>query len=383
MTERLFEQDSYCRQFAARVAECRPAEDGYAVRLDRTAFFPEAGGQFADTGFLDGVAVTDVQITEGDVWHYVASALPVGKAVTGEIDWEQRFSRMQKHTAEHIVSGLIFRTYGLQNVGFHLGHEDVTLDLDGELTREQLDHIEDAANRAVWDDRAVTVTFPREDELATMTYRSKKELFGAVRIVTVEGIDACACCAPHVARTGEIGSIKLLDAIRYKGGVRIHMQAGRDALADYRRRYAQTVAAAGLLSVKTDELAPAVERLLSQRDALSRALQEAQTALALAPIAVLTADNAPAVWFAADAPGDTLRQMALALAAKRGGRAAVFCGEDAAGYRYAVAGGDELKAFARKMNEMLSGRGGGDDLLCQGRLAATRSAIEAFFGNTP
>ena len=178
-TQRLYETDAYCREFTARVLSCTPAEGGYAVVLDKTAFFPEGGGQAADTGALDSVAVTDVQLQGDTVIHMAADPLPVGETVTGRIDWEQRFARMQKHTGEHIVSGLIWRRYGLHNVGFHLGSEDVTLDLDGELTRQQLDELETLANRMVWENRPVRAWFPTPEELTALEYRSKKAVLSS------------------------------------------------------------------------------------------------------------------------------------------------------------------------------------------------------------
>ena len=232
MTEKMYELDSYCSEFTATVEECHLYESGYAVRLSRTAFFPEGGGQAADPGLLCGLDVRDVQIVDGEIWHYLDAPLTVGETVKGALDWETRFFRMRHHTAEHIVCSIAHRWYGFNNVGFHLGSEDVTLDLDGELTREQIDAIEDEANRVVAANVAVTATIPTAEELAQATYRSKKELDGDVRLVTIEGVDCCACCAPHVARTGEIGLIKLLDFIRYKGGVRIHLLCGDAALAD-------------------------------------------------------------------------------------------------------------------------------------------------------
>ena len=207
MTEKLYELDSYIKTFSATVLECVPRGNGYAVRLDRTAFFPEGGGQAADTGMLGGVTVTDAQIVDGAIWHYTSAPLSVGDTVEGVLDWNTRFSRMQHHTAEHIVCSIAHRWHGMSNVGFHLGSEDVTLDLSGELTREQINAIEDEANRVVWSNVGVVATIPSAEELATLTYRSKKELDGDVRLVTIDGVDCCACCAPHVARTGEIGII--------------------------------------------------------------------------------------------------------------------------------------------------------------------------------
>ena len=379
MTERLYEQDSFIRTFTATVIACTPLTEGFAIELDRTAFFPEGGGQAADGGTLNGVAVTDVRLRDGVILHSTATALPVGATVTGEIDWDTRFRRMQKHTGEHIVSGLIDRLYGLQNVGFHLGSADVTLDLDGELTREQLDRIEDLANAAVAADVAVTARYPSPEELATLNYRSKKEIKGAVRIVTVEGYDVCACCAPHVHRTGEIGIIKLLDFIRYKGGIRIHMQCGFDALADYRMRYIQTATIAASLSAKQEEVADAVVRLLSQRDALERELASCKRRLALTRIESLPSTDGALCLIEPPLDGATMADIASAGAAKCGKLCVVFSGTDAAGYTYVAMGGAGLQQFSAQIGETLHGRGGGSPQRVQGRVQATEQEIRAFW----
>ncbi len=378
MTERLYEIDSFCRVFTARVLSCAPCDGGYAVRLDRTAFFPEGGGQAADTGVLGGAAVTDTQLVGDEVVHTVASPLSVGETVEGALDWEARFARMQKHTGEHIVCGIIHRLYGLTNVGFHLGSEDVTLDLDGELTRAQLDDIEERANRAVAADLAVTAEYPTADALAAMEYRSKKAIDGAVRIVTIEGLDRCACCAPHVRSTGQVGMIKLLDFIRYKGGVRVHMQCGLDALYDYRMRYSQTAALAATLSVKQTAVTEGVERVLAQRDALTRRLHAVQKENIALRVAAIEPMSGRRLFLLPPTDGELLRELALAGAARCGDVCAVFAGEDAGGYTYAAAGGD-LPAFAASLRQMLAAKGGGSAQLIQGRVAADAASITAFW----
>ncbi|MBQ4612590.1 MAG: alanyl-tRNA editing protein [Clostridia bacterium] len=378
MTRRLYEEDSFCREFTATVLSCEKRGDAYAVVLDKTAFFPEGGGQPSDPGTLNGVAVLNVQ-TEGDVIvHTLAAPLTVGQTVSGALDWEVRFQRMQKHTGEHIVCGIVHNLYGLENVGFHLGSEDVTLDLDGELTREQLDEVESLANRVVIQNLAVTASFPSDEELKTLEYRSKKEIEGAVRIVTIDGLDRCACCAPHVAYTGQVGLIKLLDFIRYKGGVRIHMQCGKDALLDYRMRYTQTATLAAALSVKQHEVVAAVERVMAQRDELERELRAARLETQRMRVAALATHSAPVCFVEPPMDGEAQRELAALAAQKCGGLCAVFAGKDGDGYGYAAAGGD-LAAFGARLKERLGARGGGNAERIQGRVAATTAEIEAFW----
>lgn len=378
MTEKLYELNSYIKTFTATVLECVSKDKGYAVRLDRTAFFPEGGGQSADAGMLGGVTVTDVQIADGDIWHYTTATLTVGDVVEGVLDWDTRFARMQHHTAEHIVCSIAHRWHGMSNVGFHLGSEDVTLDLSGELTREQINAIEDEANRVVWANVAVTATIPSAEELATLTYRSKKELEGDVRLVTIDGVDCCACCAPHVARTGEIGMIKLLDFIRYKGGVRIHLLCGKAALEDYRARYAQSAEISAKLSVKQNDLTPAVDRLIAEKDSYKLALREANRRLADGMVAAVEPTDAPVYFIGSDWDTDTMRRMVNGLTERCGGLCAVYSGTDGA-YAYVMGGTDRLKEAAAEMHAALSGRGGGDARQVQGRVQATAAEIAAYW----
>lgn len=378
MTEKLYELDSYCRRFTTTVLDCRPYGAGYAVQLSRTAFFPEGGGQAADAGTLDDVPVTDVQIVDGEIWHYTTAPLTVGAEVEGNLNWETRFSRMQHHTAEHIVCGIAHRWHGLENVGFHLGSEDVTLDLDGELTREQIDAIEQETNRIVWANVAVTASVPAADELANIAYRSKKELDGDVRLVTIDGVDCCACCAPHVARTGEIGLIKLLDFIRYKGGVRIHLLCGAAALEDYRLRYAQCAAISAKLSVKQSDLTDSVDRLIAEKDGYKQALREANRNLADAMVASVEPTDAPVYLIGSDWDTDTLRRIVNGLMARCRGLCAAYSGADGA-YTYVLGGTDALKEAVAEMNAALSGRGGGDHRQMQGRVQATAEEITAYW----
>ncbi|MBP5610221.1 MAG: alanyl-tRNA editing protein, partial [Clostridia bacterium] len=278
MTEKLYETNGSALTFSATVLSCERAGDGYAVKLDRTAFFPGGGGQACDVGLLGGVPVSGAALDGVDVIHYVNTPLTVGANVEGAVDAAVRFPRMQCHTAEHIVSGLIHAKYGYDNVGFHLGYDEVTMDFNGELSREQLDEIEDLANRAVYADLPVTVSFPSSAELLTLSYRSKLDLTENVRLVTVEGIDVCACCAPHVEKTGEIGLIRLLGFIRYKGGVRIRLVAGERALADYRARCRASQSISEMLSVPQEKIADGVARALANADTLaaSKVDEEAQ-----------------------------------------------------------------------------------------------------------
>ena len=183
-TRRLYYEDVYKKEFTATVVECREQKKGYAVVLDESAFYPEGGGQPSDVGTLGDAKVTEVHEKDGELLHYTDKALEVGAKVEGKIDWARRFDLMQQHSGEHMVSGIIHEKYGYDNVGFHMGSDVITVDLNGMLDDSQLAEIEREVNERVWEDREVVITYPDAEELKTIDYRSKKELTGQVRIVT-------------------------------------------------------------------------------------------------------------------------------------------------------------------------------------------------------
>jgi len=302
----------------------------------------------------------------------------VGSVVSGEIYWAERFRKMQTHTGEHIVSGIMHQRYGFENVGFHLGANGCTFDFDGELTREQLDEVERAANAAIWENLPVTAWFPSAEELVALPYRSKLDLTENVRIVTVEGVDVCACCAPHVARTGEIGMIKLLDFMRHRGGIRIWAKCGSDALADYHARYTGSAAISALLNTPQENIVPAAEKLLNQRDelkaelaALKKQVLEAQ-AEALAPT-----DGNILIFAREDDAG--MRILVNGGMEKCGGVCAVFSGEDGAWQFVMGSRTVDMRAFMKENGPTLKARGGGQPQMVSGRSQATKAELEAFF----
>ena len=212
MTEKLYDIDSFIKEFNATVLSCEKAENGYVVVLDKTAFFPEAGGQPSDIGFLNEAKVLDVQEEGEYIYHFTDKEITVGEVVSGSINFERRFDFMQQHSAEHIVSGVANRLFGCQNVGFHLSEDIVTLDFDIPLNREQILKVEELANKSVFENNKINCYYPNAQELERLNYRSKGGLEGEVRIVEIENTDMCACCAPHVQYTGQIGLIKLLSS---------------------------------------------------------------------------------------------------------------------------------------------------------------------------
>ena len=275
MTERIYDGDSHQKTFQAAVLRCEAAGEGWRVALDRTCFFPEGGGQFGDRGTLtpaggEPVPVTDTQ-EEGDlVWHYLAAPIPEGTAVEGALDWPLRFARMQCHSGEHIVSGLFHARDGVDNVGFHLGDEEVILDLSGPVPWEEVQEVERLANEAVSLDLPVSCAYPPEEALKTLAYRSKLDLTEHVRIVTIPGYDVCACCAPHVNRTGEIGLIHFLSSQNWKGGVRLRMLCGSRAVEDVMAKQNSVAAISARLSAHQSQVVRAVERQSGELEAVKQ-----------------------------------------------------------------------------------------------------------------
>lgn len=379
MTEKLYDLDSHLREFTARVISCEQDGKRWAVALDRTAFFPEGGGQAADTGFLGSVRVLDVQEREDGILHYTDGPLGAGETVTGTLDWQQRFRRMQNHSGEHILSGLVHARYGYRNVGFHLGDGDVTVDFDGELSREQLDELETAVNLAIAENVTVQAWYPSPEELAALDYRSKLELTENVRLVRIEGYDLCACCAPHVSRTGEIGSLRILDFMRHRGGIRLHMLCGLDALEDARMRYQATLAISGLLSVPQADTPAAVECTLRELEETRQALAGEKRRWLKLRSDALPETEANLCIFEEDLDPVSLRELVNAGMEKTPGICAAFSGQDG-DWKYIIGSRKvDLRSLSKEINAAIGGRGGGRPEMIQGSCTADRKQIEAYF----
>jgi alanyl-tRNA synthetase len=382
-TVRLFDADSYLQSFFATVLLCEENKNGkYEVVLDATAFFPEMGGQYADTGTLDGAIVSDARIKNGVIYHVCDAPIEIGKHVEGKIDFAARFRKMQHHTGEHIVSGIIHTLFGIENVGFHLNDECVTLDTSAPLTREQLDRVEDLANEAIYKNLPIVCEYPDPEELAQMEYRSKIELEGDVRIVTIEGVDACACCAPHVRSTAEVGIIKLLDAVSYKGGMRIMMLCGADALRDYRARYESVVHIAHALSAKQDGVAAAFDKLVADFEDYKKYTSGLKARVVSLMAAQYESTDEPiCVFLDASFDSNLTRELANLLVEKTTAYVAVLSGSDGAGYSFTLASKTrDVRELIPAIKEELGGRGGGSAQMVRGSLNASEEKIKSAFG---
>ncbi len=377
MTEKLYEKDAYIKEFTAKVINCIADKTRYKIVLDKTAFFPEGGGQAADTGALADARVFDAQIEHGIIYHYTDKPLEIGSEIYGKIDFERRFIFMQNHTGEHIVSGIAHQLFDVNNVGFHLGEELVTIDFDKELTREQLNKIEHIANQKVWQNLPVAAYYPNDDELKNTDYRSKKEIEGAVRLVNIRDTDICACCAPHVKSTGEIGVIKLLDLERMRGGVRIVLKCGAFALFDYCTKYENISEISALLSSKQENAAQAV-KMLDQKYTAERQ-KNAELKKKIAELTVDSVNKDTNCIFIDDCDIKDLQLIADGLHKRHGGIRGVFSGADG-NYAFSICGEEtELDEFFKKFKAELTVRGGGRGGMVQGTVAASKDKIKLFF----
>ena len=380
-TVRLFDSDSFLTAFEGEVLSCNGREDEkYEVVLDKTLFFPEEGGQSSDSGVLGGASVAEVIEKDGVIYHIIDKKLDVGAIVSGEIDAQERFRKMQSHTAEHIVSGLVFKNFGFHNVGFHLSRDEMTADFDGELSSEQIELIETLANKAIFECHSVRGYYPAPEELASMEYRSKLDLVENVRIVEIEGVDMCACCAPHVKNTGEIGLVKILRSEKYKGGVRLYMKAGYDALEGYRAEYEQARRISVAISAPHDSVADGVDRLIEETDALKSRISRMKREIMELKLARIEYTEGNICIF--DDDGDMLSLRNLVNEAKKrcGGICAFFSGNDEIGYKYIISSTTvDLRAKSKEINAAINGRGGGSSEMIQGSCAAKREAIEGYF----
>lgn len=399
MTEKLYYKNVYCKEFSATVLDCRERKNGYEVVLDRTAFYPEGGGQPGDRGVLETgasvegegermavgvarqaqIAVYDTHEKGEEVLHYTDGFVAHGTRVTGRIDWDFRFDLMQNHSGEHIVSGLIHERFGYNNVGFHMGSDMLTIDLDGEFTAEEMREIELRANEIVWQNQPVDITVYSEEEVKEVEYRSKKELHGQVRIVTFPGADTCACCGTHVGRAGEIGLIKLISIQKFKGGIRMEMLCGKRAFAYVNQICEQNHRISVALSAKPRETAAAVQRLKETEAQNSFRLVAMENEI-FAKKAESLRGAGDVILFEDGLSSDGVRKLAVSVMEVCGGRCGVFSGDDANGYKYALGetNGD-LRGLVKELNSALNGRGGGKPFFAQGSVAAGRAEIEAFF----
>ena len=378
MTERLYD-NSMLTDFDARVISCNKVKKGYEVILDRSAFFPEGGGQSGDVGKLGDAEVRDTYDRDGEVIHLCSSPLEEGSTVHGAVNGDVRLRRMQNHSGEHLLMGFIHNKLGYENVGFHLGTTEVLLDLNGVISQEDLRECEFKANEAISRNIPISISYPDSKALASMSYRSKLEMTENVRIVTIEGIDACACCAPHLGSTGGIGIIKVLSAENFKGGTRLRILCGLDAFELIRQRMDSVSAISKLLSAKPEKVALFTERLLEENISLKKQIIDAERKKAAEIISSLKNDDRKSFCvFTEDLSADVMREIANNAVALTDGAAAVL-GKQEVGFSYIIASKKlPLRTLAKEINSALNGKGGGSDKMIQGSFNADRESITAY-----
>ena len=376
---KLYYDSAYIKEFEAQVLSCQEGKKGWEITLSATAFYPEGGGQPADTGLLGNVRVTDVHEKDGQVVHYTDGPLPVGEMVRGVIDWDRRFQHMQEHSGEHLVSGLIHQRFGYDNVGFHMGTDEVTIDFNGVLEWGDLMAIEEKANGMIWENLEISDVYPEKDELDAMEYRSKKELTGAVRIVSIPGGDVCACCGTHVERTGEIGLVKFLSMIHYKGGVRISLLCGKRAVEDYERKRDQVQKISVLLSARPGEISRAVEKLKDEEAKLQEKLVAAYDKLIASEVRDIKEGDGDIFILEPDFEAIQLRHLVNRLLEEKKGRTVLALGGAAEGsFLYVLGSRDgDMRRLSRELNGLLNGRGGGSAQMAQGTFFATKDQLQA------
>ena len=387
MTEQLYYQDSYIKDFEAVVLSCIPNGNHFEAVLDRTAFFPEGGGQCADTGVLHienrEIQVFDVQERNGEIIHFIDKEILPGQTVIGELDFQERFSKMQQHTGEHIISGIVHRRFGYENVGFHLGKEEVTMDYDGPLTPEELRSIEYEANQVVAENREIRAYFPGTEELEKIPYRSKKELQGKIRIVEIQDCDICACCAPHVKTTGNVGLIKITNAIRYKGGMRLWITCGMRALEDYNQKEASVVQISNMLSAKQQEVTDAVKRLTEEIQQLKEKAAKMQERLVMGyleseKVVLKENPNANLLLFEKELDAMAMRNFVNAGMELTKGVCGAFVGDEKQGFRYVLGSSGDIREIGKKLNAAFQGKGGRKPPMIQGSLVGEEEKIREF-----
>ena len=377
-TNKLFYADTRLVEFSALVLDCFAGKDGFEIELDQTAFYPEGGGQAADRGTINGIEVLRVHEEGERVLHRMAQPLPVGETVAGVIDYAHRFDLMQQHTGEHIVSGIIHSRYGCHNVGFHMGFESITIDFDGLIPLEDLPELERLANEAVYKNVPLNIRTPSPEELPQVFYRTKRALPWPVRIVQVPGYDSCACCGLHVARTGEIGLIKLFSMVKFRQGVRIEMLCGKRCFDFLSRNYEQNRMVSAAFSAKILETGDAARKMNELLESQKRRIAELQT------------QSYRALAEKCEGKGDTLvlregldsvgvRKLADLIAEVCGGTAAVFSGESGAMSYCLIKKGGDLRTFNREMTSALDGRGGGKPECQMGTVRCARETVLKHF----
>ncbi|MCR4695168.1 MAG: alanyl-tRNA editing protein [Pseudobutyrivibrio sp.] len=381
----LYDQDPFLKEFTAKLVSITENEKGLCLELNQTVFFPEQGGQSSDIGILGGFHVYDVQINQGTILHYCTNEgnIPLpkpGDEIRGAIDWEHRFNNMQQHSGEHVFTGLCHNEYGAENVGFHLSDNTVTLDLNINLGPEQIAHIEREANLVIARDLPIKAYYPSKEEAQEIVYRSKKEIDSDLRLVEIEGIDTCACCAPHVKTTGQIGMIKVVSFNKYKGGTRVYIACGLRALADYNRRMDLLARSYQALSCSEDDLPDKVADMIAANKNLQFQLSSLKGQILMEQVSKTDPNENKLLIFTTGADVKNMREGINSFLKTHDGEAFIFSGDDVNGYNFVIGSNiSDCMEISRNIKDRFRGKWGGSSKMIQGNLLACEKDIRKMF----
>lgn len=385
----LYYQRPYVKEFDASVISCTANDDRYEIELSDTAFYPEGGGQPGDKGTLTvegrpdhAVQISDTQLIDDRVIHIANTEMPAGTRVHGVLDWVNRCDNMQGHSGEHILTGILYQTYGYENIGFHMGTDCITIDFSGPLNEEQVTDAERRANEIIRENLPVLESFPCPEELKTVQYRSKKEISGIVRIITIPGLDACACCGTHVSATGEIGLLKITGFTNRKKGVRLEVLCGRKALLAYEEEMQQVKAISRCLSAKPSEVQKAVEKLNEEKQRLQQLLHEMTEKYLEQKADSITEEGAVYIGFEESLVIEQLRFFCNRILQHGKLKTCAALSEVSTGtsegpaYNYVIVSDTaDLKQYVKTLNQQLNGRGGGNATAIQGTFFSPKETV--------
>lgn len=378
MTEKLYYIDSYKSRFKAAIIDIFEIKGNKCIVLDQTCFFPEGGGQKSDVGFINGVYIYDVQETDGVIFHYTKDEITFncGDLCNCHIDWSVRFLRMQSHTGEHILSGLANKLFGASNVGFHMDEAGImTVDFDCNLTKEQISFLESEVNKCIYSNKSVTADIYRAEDADLFEFRSKKDFDDDIRIVTIDEIDACACCAPHVKSTGEIGLLKITQSVSHRGGIRLSVVCSDNAFKYFTQCFNEVHKISALLCAPYDEISAAVLQLINQNKDNKRFYNDLRSRF-LAYVSENEDHAIQIIRFFDEFSMDELRMLSNELCLKAEIGVYLFSGNDTDGYCYCFNSDKiNLTELLKEMRSCFNLSGGGRGNIVQGKINAGKQEI--------
>lgn len=381
MTQKLYDENSYIKEFEAVVVSCTKHDDYFEIILDKTAFFPTSGGQMGDSGYIEDAIVSETYYldkSETEIIHKTNKAFDVGTNVFCKLDFDKRYTKMQNHTGEHIISGIIHNMFGYENVGFHLSNDSYfTCDYNGYIDPSTLSQIEKEVNLVIYQEKKVKAYYP--DDISNLNYRSKKPIDGKIRIVSIEDTDMCACCAPHVSNTGEVGILKIIDAIKYKGGIRITCVCGLDAYLDYKRRVDTEKELSILLNSNEKELVSAVKDQFENINKLKSEVSKLKNQLFDSIVLSIPNNEKRHIQFFENYSMDDLRQFSNKVVDKTNGTCLALS-ETEKGFLFILISKDlNVLDIKQNMQANLNRKCGGNSSMISGNILSSKDDITLWF----